>query len=594
MTKIRVMDEELANKIAAGEVVEKCSSIVKELVENSIDAKSKNIIVKLEDGGKKLISITDDGSGINRDEVLLAFKRHATSKIYKNDDLFFIDTLGFRGEALPSIASVSRVDVKTSTGEEGRHVVIEGGLVILDEGSDARRGTSIEVTKLFFNTPARLKYLKSEKSELASILLMLERLALSHPEISFKVESEGREALKTSGSGDLLKCIHELYGVVISSAMMKIEASNNDFDLFGYVCKPEVLKNNKNSIITMVNGRVVKNYDLTKIINDSYYNYKPDTKYPICVIKIETDPTLIDVNIHPTKQDIKIGKINSLKELLESEIKSALEQTLLIQDAVMRMAPTNTYKEELMKEVIKTSEEEFNKNAEEKVQTTIDFASLEDFPAIDTKEDNVEEEVVVNPEIKKLKLYPVGQAHGTFIIAEDDTGVYLIDQHAAAERVNYEKIKEYFKNKEINTIDMLVPITIELSSSEFIKIKDNFNYIESLGFIVEEFGINSVVFKSHPTWLKEGHEEEVIRKMVDIIISDKDRIDRMDFEERLIQTIACKMSIKANMKMSLEAMQILLDELFKCQNPYNCAHGRPSIIKFSNYELNRMFKRAMN
>lgn len=582
MTKIRVMDETLANKIAAGEVVEKCSSIVKELVENSIDAHAKVIMIRLEEGGKKLIEVTDDGDGMSHEDAMLAFQRHATSKIYKDDDLFFIDTLGFRGEALPSIASVSRTEMKTSDGSVGTHIIIEGGKLLKQEMSDARKGTTIKVTNLFYNTPARLKYLKSEQSELASCVSFVERLALSHPEISFTLTHENSVVVKTSGRNDLLKTIHEIYGLQVSSRMLEVSSSCDDFDLYGYVCKPEILKSNRNHMITLVNDRIVKNIDINRAINDAYYTYKPDIKYPIVVLKITTDPTLVDVNIHPTKQDIKLSKMDVLYDLIVKTIKNALYQVLLVPDAMERIPVSNPIKQEIVENKIEENDEEYNK---ESTQTTFDFAATEE---------NSKEPVVVNPEMKKLKLYPVGVAHGTYIIAEDDNGVYLIDQHAAQERVNYERNMCALKMKEVHTTNLLFPITIELSGSEFLTVQKEVPHLREIGFDIEEFGMNTFVIKAHPTWLREGYEEESIRRIIDLIVGGISSIDPVKFNESIAITLACKMSIKANMHISHEAQEELLDELCACDNPYNCPHGRPTIIKFSIYDLERMFKRSMN
>jgi len=584
MTKIRVMDEFLANKIAAGEVVEKSSSIVKELCENSIDAAATSIIINLAEGGKKLIEVIDNGSGMSREDAPLAFQRHATSKIYKDDDLFFIDTLGFRGEALPSIASVSRVELKTSDGTVGTHIIIEGGKVLINESSDARVGTMIKVTNLFYNTPARLKYLKSDASELASCVSLVERLALSHPKISFTLNHENHLVVKTSGSGELLKTIHEIYGVSVSSKMIEVRNSNDDFDLYGYICKPEILKSNRNHMIVFVNDRVVKNFDINKAINDAYYTYKPDIKFPIVILKINTDPTLIDVNIHPTKQDIKIGKIEILQELILNTLKDALYKNLLIPDAVERMPVRNPIKNEVVNKIV---EEESDVYIPSTVQTTIDFEVAKE------KESKVED-MVVNEEMKKLKLYPVGLAHGTYIIAENETGIFLIDQHAAQERVNYERNMAALKAKKVSTTSLLIPITIELSNSEFLKLKQEENTLKEMGFHIEEFGVNTFIIKEHPTWLKEGYEEESIRRIIDLIIGGLSGFDRVKFNESIAITLACKMSIKANMHISHEEMEELLDELCACDNPYNCPHGRPTIIKFSIYDLERMFKRSMN
>ena len=583
MTKIKVMDETLANKIAAGEVVEKCSSIVKELVENSIDAHAKSIIINLEEGGKKLIEVIDDGDGMNEEDAILAFQRHATSKIYKDDDLFFIDTLGFRGEALPSIASVSKTDLRTSDGGVGTHIIIEGGKLLENIPSDSRKGTSVKITNLFYNTPARLKYLKSDQSELASCVSFVERLALSHPEIAFNLNHGGSLVVKTSGSNDLLKTIHEIYGLQVSSRMLEVRATSDDFDLYGYVCKPEILKSNRNHMIVIVNDRIVRNMDINRAINDAYYTYKPDIKYPIVVLKITTDPTLVDVNIHPTKQDIKLSKMDVLYDLIVTTIKKALYQALLVPDAIERIPVSNPVKTEVVENIVKEREEEYNKDM---TQTTFDFVRGE--------EDTQEEETVVNPEMKKLKLYPVGVAHGTYIIAEDETGIYLIDQHAAQERVNYERNMEALKAKEVHTTELLFPITIELSGSEFLTVQKEVPHLQELGFDIEEFGMNTFVIKAHPTWLREGYEEESIRRIIDLIVGGISHIDPVKFNESIAITLACKMSIKANMHISHEAQEELLNELCACDNPYNCPHGRPTIIKFSIYDLERMFKRSMN
>lgn len=582
MSKIQVMSEALANKIAAGEVVEKISSVVKELCENSIDAHAKNIIVSLLDGGLKSIEVIDDGDGMDRNDAVLSFGRHATSKLLRDDDLFFIDTLGFRGEALPSIASVSRVVLKTCANDLGTLLEIKGGKEEKLEDADARKGTSIQVTDLFYNTPARLKYLKSEASELASCVSLMERLAMSHDTIAFTLTNNERVLVRTTGSGNLHKCIHEIYGLNVSSKMVEIKRSNDDFDLYGYVCKPEILKSNRNHFITMVNDRVVKNYDINRAINDAYYTYKPDTKFPIVVLKINTDPTLIDVNIHPTKQDIKLSKINELYDLIYNTIKEALYQTLLIPDAIKKPEYNevkDNYVEHFVREVENSTDE-----YKESSQVTLDLSY----------ESEKESPVIVNEELKSLVLYPIGVAHGTYIIAQNEEGVYLVDQHAAQERVNYERYLKALKESVVSTTGLLFPITMELSSSEFLIVKNNIDVLLNMGFKVEEFGVNTFVFKEHPTWLKSGYEEESIHKIVDILIGNNGKFDRVKFNEHIAITLACKMSIKANMHIGPEAVEELLNELVLCDNPYNCPHGRPTIIKFSIYDLERMFKRVMN
>ncbi len=569
MSVIKVMSDNLANKIAAGEVVEKCSSVVKELVENSIDANAKNIKVSVINGGLQEITVIDDGIGMDSSDALVCFERHATSKIYKDDDLFFIDTLGFRGEALPSIASVSEIKLETCKGEVGTFVHIKGGKIIENTPGVARKGTKITVTNLFYNTPARLKHLKSETSELASITAFIEKLALAKPEISFTLTNNEKEVVKTTGSNNLLKTIHEIYGTNVSSNMIEIKALNDDFEIYGYVSKPSVLKKNRNHFNTFVNGRVVKNIDLNRSINDAYNTYKHEGFYPIVVINIYTDPTLIDVNIHPTKQDIKFSKLYDLNNLLYNTIKKALYNTLLIPNIVVEEDSNDN---DIVLNVVDSDKEN--------IQMSLDLAT--------------DKEIIKNEEFKRLKLYPVGQVHGTFIIAENEDGMYIIDQHAAHERVNYEMITKKFKEEEITYTDLLVPINIELSPSDYITFNNNKHVLEDLGFKFQEFGINTIQIKSHPSWLVLNYEGDNLNYVIDLLLEVGNNFNKEKFLDSLAKMTSCKMSVKANEHLSMEEMEHLLDDLVKCDNPYNCCHGRPSIIKYTNYDLNKLFKRILN
>lgn len=613
MTKIHVMSDNLANKIAAGEVVERSSSVVKELVENAIDAGSSIITIDLINGGLNGITITDNGCGMEHDDAILSFQRHATSKLLREDDLFFISTLGFRGEALPSIASVSEVDLVTCAKTIGTHLHIKGGKLEIDEPADKRVGTRISIKNLFYNTPARLKYLKSEPTELASCVSYIEKIALSYPQIKFTLNNNDRPVVKTSGLGNLKKTIHEIYGLQVSSKLIEIKNSNDDYDIRGFICKPEILKSNRYHMTTIVNGRVIRNNDLNRAINDAYYTYKPDSKYPIVVINIETDPTLIDVNIHPTKQDIKFSKQDELYNLITKTIKDALYKNLLLPSAMERLKATNDIisKEEINsiiedKITIENNHQIDNDsnntydtfNNRKSTQGEFNFSVAEDTVSY-TKEEPKEIENANNNEIsqnkiKALHLHPIGAINLTFIVAQGDDGLYLIDQHAAHERVNYEKVLKYFQAEKIVTTPLLVPMPIELTPTEFILVQKNLDLLKSMGFILEEFGLNTFVFKEHPIWFKEGFEEEGLRRIIDMVIKSGSNFDVMKFRDRAAAMLACKMSIKANMSISLEVMQHLLDDLALCDNPYNCAHGRPTIINFSSYDLNRMFKRIMN
>ena len=572
MTKIKVMDELLANKIAAGEVVERCASVVKELVENSIDAKSTEIKIELIDAGTKEIKVIDNGIGMEKDDAVLAFGRHATSKIIDEDDLYHINTLGFRGEALASIASVSKITLKTSTGSIGTIVEIEGGRILETKKGDARKGTSIIVKDLFYNTPARLKYLKSLYTELASITDYINKLALSHPDIKFTLINNESVLLKTDGSNDLLKTINAIFGLEVTKKMKLIQGENSDYIVSGYILLPEINRSSRNNMITLVNGRVVKNQELTRAINDAYHSYKPDNRYPIVVINIEVDPSQIDVNIHPTKMDIKFSKIEELIDLITKLIKKAITGINLIPEVKIETPNYEPITLDLERKV----------NDFEEVYEPIQVNNFEEEP-INAKEESLE----TLPE-----LYPVGLVHGTYIICQNDEGMYLMDQHAAKERINYEKYLYMLGHPNNNQIDMLFPLTIELPNNEFIILKENMHLLTDMNFKVEEFGINSVVVKSHPIWLPNGNEEEAIHKIIDLVATIEKNFSIEKFNESLAMMMSCKLAIKANMNITLEEMENLINDLRKCKNPYNCPHGRPTIIFYSNYDLEKLFKRS--
>lgn len=585
MSKIRVMSENLANKIAAGEVVEKCASVLKELVENSIDAGSTNIKVILKNGGLNEITVIDNGIGMDPDDAKLAFYRHATSKIYKDDDLYFIETLGFRGEALASIASVSEVVLNTCDGFVGTKVHIKGGELLSVSDAPLRTGTEIHITNLFYNTPARLKYLKSEVTELNNCTQFIEKLALSKPEIAFNLSNNDRLVVKTSGSNNLLKTIHEIYGLNVSSNMLELKCSSDDFLVTGYISKPSILKKNRNHFNTFVNGRIIKNVEINRAINDAYNTYKHEGFYPIVVINIFTDPTLVDVNIHPTKQDIKMSKMEVLTDLIYKEIKKVLYNNMLIPDVVIDEVKKNVKDDDsfISLNEVNSTNNDIEDNGivvnEEIIQTSMDFGKKED--------------IIVNEEFKSLNLYPVGQVHGTYIIAENEDGMFILDQHAAHERVNYEMITKMFKEENVSIIDMLVPMKFELSTSDYIAFMDKKSVLEELGFKIEEFGINTVIIKSHPTWLKSNYEGDNLKYIVDLVIDSSKNFNKDRFLDSLAKMVSCKMSVKANEHLSKMEMEKLLKDLVKCDNPYNCCHGRPSIMKFSNYELEKMFRRVL-
>ena len=580
MSKIRVMDELLANKIAAGEVVEKCASVVKELVENSIDAGSHEVKVELKDSGVLEIKVTDDGTGMDEFDALACFSRHATSKIIDEEDLYHINTLGFRGEALASIASVSKVDLKTSMGDVGTHIVINGGKVITNEPCEARKGTIMTVSELFYNTPARLKHLRSLNTELANITDYMNKLALAHPEIKFVLKNNDNIILNTSGDSNLLKVIGNVYGMNIVKKMEYIAGENDDYVVTGYMSLPEITRGTRNVMTTIVNGRVVRNQDLIRTINDSYHSYKHETRYPIVVLNISLDPSLVDVNIHPTKMDVKFGKLDELNELISGLIAKKLRELTLIpeikEEAEYKKDDTN------YEEMVLSIDRLWSENKKEGL---IDFSK---------KEEKIEEkkEVFVREEKKELpNMYPVGVVHGTYIICQNENGMYMIDQHAAKERINYEKFKYEMGRPSKDKIYPIFPYVIELSSNEAIIMKERMDILRNIGFEVDEIGINSIVIKAHPTWLEKDYEEEQIRRIVEILLATKDfSIEK--FREEAATMMSCKKAIKANEYISPEEVEKLLDDLRHCNNPFNCPHGRPTIIFYSNYDLEKLFKRT--
>lgn len=599
MANIRVMSDLLANKIAAGEVVERCLSVVKELVENSVDAKSDEIKVELIESGLRSIKVIDNGSGMDKDDAVLAFQRHATSKLYSEDDLFSISSLGFRGEALPSIASVSEVELKTSSNGVGTYVHIKGGNIIEVKESDLAKGTSFTITNLFYNTPARLKHLSSSYAELANIVEYVHKMALSYPNIKFILVNDGRELFNTSGDGNLLKVINAIYGINVVKKMIKIDNKNNDYEISGYISLPEVNRSSKNYISTLVNGRVVKNYQLSKIINESYSTFKEDTRYPIVVINIKTDPSLLDVNIHPSKLDIKFSNMDELIKLIQTTIINTLKDKLLIPKIEVPTSDKVEIKYENMSLDLNRTVSEEDTAYTSKLSDLVNFNnqdSIEDLSDItdETELLNKITEVENQEENKKLpELYPIGLALGTYIVCQNELGVYLIDQHAAKERINYEIVLYNLSHPNSNVMTPLIPINIELPLNEYLIIKQNIEILNKINIQVEEFGSSSFRVISHPTWINKGFEVQTIKHIFEMIVRDEKNFSLERFIDNVAKMVSCKMSIKGNTRINIEEMESLINDLRKCNNPFNCPHGRPTIIHFTIYELEKMFKRSI-
>ncbi|EMT45336.1 DNA mismatch repair endonuclease MutL [Anoxybacillus flavithermus] len=608
MGKIRKLDDALANKIAAGEVVERPASVVKELVENAIDAHSTIIEVELEEAGLTKIRVVDNGDGLEEEDCFLAFERHATSKIKDEADLFRIRTLGFRGEALPSIASVSHLELKTSTGERpGTFVVLKGGELIQSGRTSSRKGTDIIVSHLFFNTPARLKYMKTIHTELGHIVDVMNRLALAHPHISFRLTHNGKQLFYTNGNGDVRQVLAAIYGFEVAKKMVAIHAETIDFTIDGYVSLPEVTRASRNYMTTIVNGRYVKNYPLYKAIEEGYHTLLPIGRHPIAFLNIAMDPLLVDVNVHPAKLEVRFSKEGELNELVQHAIRDVFQKKTLIPEVtVSRVEKPRTEQQTFsFQHVVKESNNvpqrtisysELEKKADERIAFEKNEKRASE---VNTESLNVEN--LEPPHVEKLEeidqqrippLYPIGQMHGTYILAQNENGLYIIDQHAAQERIKYEYFREKLATVTNELQPLLIPLTFTYSSSEYLLIDSHRDELAACGVFLEPFGHNSFIVRSHPQWFPKGEEATIIEEMIQQVLTMK-KVDMKQLREKVAIMMSCKQSIKANQFLRSDEIFALLESLRKTSDPFTCPHGRPIIIHFSTYELEKMFKRVM-
>ena len=707
MGKINILSAELSNKIAAGEVVERPSSVVKELVENSIDAGSTNIKVIIKEFGIQQIRIIDNGSGISNDDLARAFLRHATSKISADYDLFHIETLGFRGEALASISSVSKVTIKSCAGEaQGKMLVLEGGKVVSEEYYAPIKGTDLSVENLFYNTPARLKYLRNPHTEQANITNIIHKFALSYPNVAFELHVDGKITFKTYGDGDVHKILSKIYNMGVARNMIEFSGNNDDYKVFGYISVPEETRASKNYINIFINGRYIKNYGIQNAIIDAYGTLLMINRYPLCVINIEMDPILLDVNVHPTKQEVrlskeaelirlikeviaerlsnytyipqgmnnvltkkekaKIEKINFLDELdnkfgdvedknIFSEEKKEpevdLEVELSFPDTQEEVASHVIQEDEILfggdllsksgeeKIPVQSKENTFNqRNKTQKIKSDLPDLSysshprdnrnkygdkptkkeIENFMNFSKKEDNssyddrtekvvsnvvkddshfneIKDAKIVQDDDTKVRTLPdlkvLAQIFKTYILSEADNKLFLIDQHAAAERYNYEKLQREFIERKNYKKQMLIPLMFDFSVDEAAEVRNNLEKFEELGIVFEEFGDNSYVVREFPGWIEEDEEQ-----MIKIIVEKVLRNNNITFNELRNDAIAmasCKMSIKANQVLTDVEMNKVISDLYECKNPFTCPHGRPIITKMEKKDLEKMFKRIV-
>lgn len=621
--KIVELSPKIFNMIAAGEVVERPSSVVKELVENSIDAYSTVIRIELMNSGIDKITIIDNGIGMTKEDIGQAIKPHATSKIQTENDLFNISTLGFRGEALPSIASIAKVKITSSIdGYNGYYKQFEGGTLIDENVISFPKGTKIEVNDIFYNTPARLKHLKSESVELSHIILLINKFALAYPDISFVLSNNTKVLFSTDGKGDLQEIIAEIYGLDAAKKMIAFENKSGLYKISGYTSKNSNFRSNKNAMFIMINNRIIKNQNIIFAITDAYKTYLPIGKYPITVLKIETDNSLVDVNVHPTKEDVRFTDERELRWLITSTISEALNKTdLVFEVSSTDFKPTIIEKEDYHKEekkkisyswddfkeetVIKKEEPTFEKtkvSKEENIDDEINYDSLiYTQPKTEIKEEielpkpvhakeqtfDLEEE---KTEFSNLRY--IGQYNKTYLLLEKDDTLYLIDQHAAMERVKYEETISKLEKETKEFVDLLVPIKLELSISELNLLNKKEDELTKLGISYELFGNNTILVRTIPSWISKNNVENILLDIFTTIIYDKG-LSRAIMLDNLAKIISCKASIKANMNILEIEVRSLLSMLDKCKNPYTCPHGRPTIISFSKYEIEKLFKRVM-
>lgn len=633
MSKIIELPDILANQIAAGEVIERPASVIKELVENAIDAGAKQIQIEIEEAGLARMTVIDNGHGMGAEDAVLSLRRHATSKIKTQADLFRIRTLGFRGEALPSIASVSQLTIETATegASAGVRLETKGGEIINQEPISRPVGTKIRVENLFFNTPARLKYMRSQQAELSHIIDIINRLGLAHPEIAFSLINDGNELTKTSGSGQLHQALAGIYGLATAKKMVAIEGSDLDFEISGYVSLPELTRANRNYITLLINGRYIKNFLLNRAILEGYGSKLMVGRFPLAVIDISIDPYLADVNVHPTKQEVRISKEKELMLLITEAIKSALKSQDLIPDALenLNQKGRRTDKSKTVQTSLPlkdsrlyydTEKQDFYLNPSdppgvserpsgfEVLDKNVD-SSLDRSPKVhyarrpEDDEDNMDHPQLEQKELTKLaqrleaeekSAFPdleyFGQMHGTYLFAQGQGGLYIIDQHAAQERVKYEYYREKIGEVDSSQQQLLVPYIFEFPSNDMLLIKERMDNLRQVGVNLEEYGINQFILREHPIWMKEEEIESGIYEMCDMLLLTK-QVSIKQYRAELAIMMSCKRSIKANHRLDDYSARDLLVQLSQCDNPYNCPHGRPVLVNFSKSDMEKMFRR---
>ncbi|MGL4362570.1 MAG: DNA mismatch repair endonuclease MutL [Cellulosilyticaceae bacterium] len=631
---IRLLDTHTINKIAAGEVVERPASVVKELSENSIDAKSSSITVEIKNGGIDLIRVTDNGKGIPKDQVEIAFLRHATSKIATANDLFDIKSLGFRGEALASISSVSKVELITKTPGEltGKHVEIHGGKLLVSDEIACSEGTTLIIRQLFFNVPARKAFLNSVSSETAKIADCMYKLAMAHPEVSIKYIQNNKLVFATSGNNDLKQCIYHLYGKSASNDVMPICFEQNNITVSGMIGKPTLTRGNRNYEHFFINGRYIKSAILQKATEEAYKSFVTIGKFPFVVLHININPSEVDVNVHPTKLEVKFRNPDIIYQTVCDAIKKHLNEQYLVPNAVAPVTTTlkpYTYTKEESAQIRVESfitpysppitEEPIKQFSSNEIKIVAERPHI--FQAIQEKTDisnteaksiaseNIEAKSITNENIEvksiananteaksmatrneQLDYKIIGQLFNTYWLIEYDAQIYMIDQHAAHERVMYERYKVDFSKHTVLTQLLLVPETMQITVSEYQWINENLDMFKTLGFGIELFGNNHMIIREVPYIFNKPLPVQVVRQIIDELQNTKTKTFFELTEHNIIQ-MACKSAIKANDKLDQKECKALIEALLKLENPFTCPHGRPTIVSLSKTDIEKLFKR---
>ncbi len=614
MGKIRQLDESLSNMIAAGEVVENMASVIKELLENAIDANAKAITITLKESGLSMIRISDDGDGMDKEDLDMAFKRHATSKIKTHHDLHHIVSLGFRGEALPSIASVSNMTIESSAdGKNGHKIVLKNGAIIERHKGQPKQGTTISVENLFYNTPARLKHLKSEQRELSFIVDYVNKIALSHPHIAFTLSNDNKTLLKTSGDGNVLKILHEIYPLDIIKNMVPFNHKNQYFKIEGYLAKPAYNRSSNQHMTVITNHRIIKNKKLLNAIKTGFDTYLPMHKNPIVYLEITVDPIFIDVNIHPQKLEVKFSEQHSLEALITATINDTLRGEDLIPTTKKTMRPSS--------QASQVSFEGVNDNQDKPTHQNDDAATLKEdrvpFQSEATQAPNIEASHPhpTKPQSTKSQdTFPANQFHqtpnqksslkkrlpdleyigqylGTYLLFQNKEGLYIMDQHAAAERIRYERYKHAMSQTDGSTQELLSPIELHLSSGEVIAFDTYKEKLNAYGLDITQKDRSTLLIHRIPTWFRKNMEQVYAEIMVKTLLNE-DQLSVGLLIDQLAKDLSCKHSIRANKYLNRNEVDVLLKDLHETDNPFTCPHGRPTIINLSVRELETMFKRV--